>query len=210
MDAINIIKDFKGQNLNKKYIEIQKKLKEQNRNTILSFISSENLNELFINAKIIKDFSAQIDEIVHGVGMLNILPKILLDEEIVKSLSLGSSSEKDNKFDLVTNKRIAEFKFNNLENGVKGNRSRAIFYDYLNLLLYNKNNKLQKQLFVFNKEKVIKYLSGSSNILKKLSKNLELKLKFDNSIELRNFTTMKEIYEYSKEKINIVSIEDFL
>ena len=57
-------------------------------------------------AIIIKKASAQINEIVHAFGIINCLPSILQEGEIVESLSLASAASGEG-IDLVTNIRIA-------------------------------------------------------------------------------------------------------
>lgn len=58
----------------------------------------------------LKHAAAQIDEIVHAVGILCSLPEILKKEEVIQSLSLGAGNT-GKHFDLETNQRIAEYKF---------------------------------------------------------------------------------------------------
>lgn len=58
----------------------------------------------------VKQASAQIDTILHAVGIALALPHILSPDERVLHLSLGAGTS-DGRFDLETDRRIAEFKF---------------------------------------------------------------------------------------------------
>ena len=99
LKALSIIEDFKGENLK---IELDSKAKECKE---IKTYETE-----FKAALTIKNASAQINEIVHALGIINCLPIILQEDERVESLSLASGAAGDG-IDLVTNYRIAEFKF---------------------------------------------------------------------------------------------------
>jgi hypothetical protein len=58
----------------------------------------------------LKRVSGQINVSIHAVGVILSLCAILRPHELVESLSLGAGNT-GRSFDLVTNRRIAEFKF---------------------------------------------------------------------------------------------------
>ena len=101
-NSIKAIRDFKGNNLKLKLNELKSAIvKEQ---------SYPDLTEIYKSALEIKKLSAQIDEIVHATGIIQCLPRILKKGEKVIDLSLASGADGEG-IDLITDKRIAEFKF---------------------------------------------------------------------------------------------------
>ena len=161
--AITEVASFKGANLKVTLGLVKQQLIGKGKSGI---ISQPNLFEAAVEIK--KQF-AQIDEIVHAAGIIKILPFILDEGEIVVDLSLAAGAEGEG-FDLVTNKRIAEFKFSRWQaDGANGTRKRQVFADFVNLLL--NPTKLKKQLFVHNAEKIEYFLKSKrakwQNVLSK-------------------------------------------
>lgn len=156
-------------------------------------------------AQIIKNASAQIDEIVHAFGIINCLPSILQKDEIIESLSLGSGASGEG-IDLTTNKRIAEFKFSEWKEGsANGTRKRAVFADYISLLL--NNNFRKKELYVFDAERVTHYLQSKKAMWKNvLSKQPELLSR----LQSENIEGEYLCDVYSPDKIEIRDIKDYL
>lgn len=93
---------------------------------------------------------------VHAVGILRCLPHILDHGEVIESLSIGAGNSKSRKFDLITNHRIAEFKFIAWK-GADTMRQYGLFKDFLNLLLDTSTKK--RFLYVLG-DVPNKYLTG--------------------------------------------------
>ncbi len=170
--AITEIATFKGENLKVKLNLIKQQLIGKGKAEI---IPQPNLFEAALE---LKKQSAQIDEIVHAAGIIKSLQTILDDDEVIEDLSLASGAEGEG-FDVVTNKRIAEFKFARWqeEAAANGMRKRQVFADFVNLLLYSSSKK--KQLFVYNADKIKTFLQSKratwQNVLSK-SGGLDKKL----------------------------------
>lgn len=195
-EAVQVISEFKGNNLRLKLGEI--------KNEIVGRTATEisQRAELFEAALTIKKLSSQIDEIVHASGIINCLPQILLKGEYVESLSLASGAEGQG-IDLVTNYRIAEFKFSQWQsNSANGMRKRQVFADYVNLFVHPTTKR--KELYVIGADTIRKYFQGKRaswrNVLSKsggLDKKLEEYLS-NNRIEAK---FLNDIYSVSKVKI---------
>lgn len=208
-EAVQIISSFKDNNLKLKLGELKDEIVGKSGNEI------PQQNEVFEAALIIKKLSSQIDEIVHASGIVNCLPKILVKNEYVENLSLASGAEGEG-IDLVTNYRIAEFKFSQWQNGAaNGMRKRQVFADCVNLMLHSTSKN--KELYVIGAETIKKYfqsrraswrkvLSKSGGLDKKLEKYLsenEIDGEFLNDIysisnveifEIKNFLNKPEQY----------------
>lgn len=203
--ALKIIADFKGNNLKQNLNVLRGDLIGKGKNQITEPL------ELFEAALVVKKLSAQIDEMVHASGIIKCLPLILDDAEIILSLSLAAGADGEG-IDLVTNKRIAEFKFSRWQDKVaNGSRKRQVFADLVSLYLNDKYSK--KELYVYNADKVINFFKSEKaqwkNVLSKsggLDKRLEefLKLnkidaKYINDIFIRSEVTVIDIDTIFKE-----------
>lgn len=177
--ALKYIAEFKGSNLKAKLVDIKHDWIGKTRSEI-----SEQ-KKLYEAALIVKKVSSQIDEMVHAIGIINCLPKILEPNETIEDLSLAAGSDGEG-FDLVTNKRIAEFKFARWQGtAANGMRKRQVFADLVNLYLFE--TKKKKELYVFGADRIRKYfqsdraswirvLSKSGGLDNKLSEHLKKQL----------------------------------
>lgn len=202
--ALDIILDFKGDSLKSKLSELKINIIGKTKSKI------DINNELLNAALIVKKASAQINEIVHAVGIINSLPRILTEDEVVTNLSLAAGAEGDG-FDLETDKRVAEFKFSKWQVGgaKNGMRKRHVFADFVNLTILNTDKK--KELYVVSAESIYKYLNGRANWEKVLSKSGGIQYKLAEYLKEINRTeikTLKEIFEISS--VVIIDIESVL
>lgn len=146
---------------------------------------------------------------MHASGIINCLPKILLKNEYVESLSLASGAEGEG-IDLVTNFRIAEFKFSQWQSdAANGMRKRQVFADCVNLFLHPTNKK--KELYVIGAETIKKYFqSNRASWSKVLSKSggLDKRLAEYLSDKRINGEFLNDIYSISN--VEIFEIKNFL
>ena len=86
-------------------------------------------SDLLEAAVVLKEVAGQVNVLIHAVGILLSLPHILDDGEVVESLSLGAGNT-GRDFDLVTDRRLAEFKFIQWRGGAESIRQNSIFKDF--------------------------------------------------------------------------------
>ena len=100
---IEVIKEING--------SLTEKIKEWEKVKDISKLENfENIKDVYSNALEAKKIFSQLNTIIHATGILLYSSRILQKGEIIESMSLGAgNTNKD--FDLVTNIRIAEFKF---------------------------------------------------------------------------------------------------
>lgn len=198
--ALVELENFSNGDRRKALIELGRKYEGKGVNEIPSPNKS-----IYEAAQIIKKASAQINEIVHAFGIINCLPFILRKDEIIESLSLGSGAS-GNGIDLVTDIRIAEFKFSEWQNdNSNGTRRRAVFSDYVSLLL--KNDLRKKELYVFDADKIVSFLQSKEakweNVLSRHSKLL-------NELQSKGIKGEYLCDVYSPDEIEIRNIKDYL
>ena len=128
-------------------------------------------DHLLTAAAEVKKASAQIDVVIHAAGILYALPYLLAEGELVESVSLGADNA-NSPFDLVTNQRIAEFKF--IRWRKKGNaiRNKTLFQDFVRLA--REQTDKNKYLYLLDTEIPKRFLAGDRAILKVLDRNRRL------------------------------------
>lgn len=202
-DALNIVSDFKGTNLKQKLYEIKAKLIGKGKSEIID------LSDVYEAALEVKRLSAQIDEIVHSTGIIKCLPHILLNKEKVIDLSLAAGADGEG-IDLVTNKRIAEFKFSIWQKGeANGMRKRQVFADLVSLYLHP--SSLMKELYVFNASEIIKFFSSPKAKWKNvLSKSGGLDRKLEEHMSSKGIHGIYLYDVYSNSGVEVIDIDEIL
>ena len=156
--ALKTIAKFKGENLKQNLNVLRADLIGKSKNQITQPLG------LYEAALEVKKLSAQIDEMVHASGIIKCLPIILEKGEIVEGLSLASGADGE-RIDLVTNKRIAEFKFSKWQVGkANGMRKRQVFSDLVQL--YLNPTKKRKELYVLSYDMVFRFVQSKKAMIK--------------------------------------------
>ena len=157
---IEVIKEING--------SLTEKIKEWEKVKDISKLENfENIKDVYSNALEAKKIFSQLNTIIHATGILLYSSRILQKGEIIESMSLGAgNTNKD--FDLVTNIRIAEFKFIEWK-GRDSIRQNSLFCDFYKLYKYKTNKK--KELYINDEDEVKKFLRGKRKVESLLSKN---------------------------------------
>jgi hypothetical protein len=109
--ALRAIEEFRGSSLAATIAGIEARLASATTADTIALNAGLALDRFLIaSAAEVKRASAQIDVIIHTLGILYSLPHLLEEGELVETVSLGAGNA-GSDFDLVTNCRIAEFKF---------------------------------------------------------------------------------------------------
>lgn len=201
-EALQIVSAFKGADLKQELNKLRGSLIGKGKNNI------KEPPYLYEAALVVKRISAQIDEMVHASGIIKCLPHILEDDEIIEDLSLASGADGAG-IDVVTNKRIAEFKFSVWQEGkANGMRRRHVFGDLVQLFINNSNKK--KEVYVMSYAMVVKFLNGKSKWNNVLSKSGPLKelLELHLSKNRIDVNLVNEIYSISG--VEIKNIEEII
>src|SRR5579884_3460198 len=166
--CVDQIAKFSGQNLGSKIAELEWQFGRLKGSEILRPLNA-NGPELLEAAKTVKRASAQIDVVLHALGVLLTLPSILEEDEVLQSLSLGAGNAENRRFDLETNKRVAEFTFIEWR-GNDSMRLQKIFKDFYRLAEFDTSRV--KELWVSDDSYVLKFLRGGSSIRTATQKHL--------------------------------------
>jgi hypothetical protein len=167
--------EFKFLNLDKQSIELQ--LKE-----------SAIEQGLVDSALRLKRAAAQIDVVIHALGILVRLPTVLEEGEKVESLSLGAGSSETKRFDLETDRRIAEFTFITWQ-GNDDTRLQKVFKDFYRLAEHQTHKR--KELWLTDDTYVLKYFRSKTKVRSATHKHRDVwesfQAKYPNLINVQDY-----------------------
>ncbi len=201
--SIKAITNFQGESLTESLADIEYSIIGSDASRSRAFCDDRELNQEFMaSALAIKNVAGQINVIIHAAGILQSLPTILDDGEVVESVSLGAGNT-GKHFDLETNQRIAEFKFIDWKGGAESIRQNGIFKDFYELAEYE--TKKKKALYVVGTLYPLKFLRGGRALSSVLSKQPVIlgfiNKKYDGQIKI-----VRDYYELHKNNVSIVDV----
>jgi hypothetical protein len=206
-DYMDLLDEFSKTELTKTLASIEKKISGIDKRTSVNFLADNSATpEALVAAFAIKKASAQIDVLIHSMGILRTLPLILEKNEIVESVSLGAGNT-GKKFDLETNIRVAEFKFIDWKGGSESIRQNGIFKDFYGLAEDVTIKK--KQLFVLGDYYPLKFFNGRRAISSVLSRNRKIEKDFLGKYGER-IKVVSEYYELYCNHVEIIDISSAL
>ena len=205
--AILSIEAFQGESLTESLSKIEQDIVGADLIATQEVCSDKAINNDFMNSALsIKNVAGQINVIIHAAGILYSLPSILHKGEIVESVSLGAGNT-GKRFDLETNRRVAEYKFIDWKGGPESIRQNGIFKDFYNLAEYETDK--EKFLYVVGTKYPLKFLNGGralTSILSKQPKMLEaIKTSYGEEI-----TVAYHYYNLFKDTVRISDISPFI
>jgi hypothetical protein len=150
----------------------------------------------------LKYAAAQIDNVVHALGILTLLPVVVAPFEVIKELSLSAGTG-GKHFDLRTDYRIAEFKFVNWQSKGNSVRHQAVFRDFVKLA--ESKSRLHKQLFLIDCSRSTRWLLGRTSLESALKKDVQT-LNLLRTRYGRHVQTVAHYYCKNRHKVELVDI----
>lgn len=205
--AIDLIDSYRSHSLTQKLSYIESEIRGEGRLEIKDICKGLSIgSDLLGAARTVKKLSAEIDVIIHSVGILCSLENVLHAEEKVEYVSLGAGNT-GKKFDLETDQRIAEYKFIDWRGGAETIRQNGIFKDFYELAEYNSHKK--KYLYLNSIETPLKFFNGGRALTSVLSRRpviLEnIRKKYGSSIE-----RVRDYYQIHKDNVELADIRQYL
>ncbi|MDP1954562.1 MAG: hypothetical protein Q8K71_08795 [Polaromonas sp.] len=198
---------FQGVSLTESLSKIEKDIVGHSVDDMKTFCGGQGIDNAFMASAVsIKKLAGQINTIIHAAGILCALPHLLEPGEKVKSVSLGAGNT-GRKFDLETNKRIAEFKFIDWRGGAESIRQNGIFKDFFELAEYDTRKK--KCLYVVGTDYPLKFLNGGRALTSVLSRQNALhgRLVEKYGAEVK---TVRQYYRLTERKVQICDVSPFI
>lgn len=182
---------------------IEGELSELDSNTDINiFLQKSSLSpSTLLSALRIKDVSSQIDVKIHTLGILLSLPYILESPEKIISTSLGAGNT-GREFDLMTDKRVAEFTFIKWQGGSETIRQNRVFKAYFHLSL--DSSKKKRQLFLTGKQEAITFLKGGRALESVLQSKDQTAEKFFDKYDTYKY--VGEFYEKHSSEVEIIDL----
>jgi hypothetical protein len=185
----------------------ESKFKDADGSCAAELLKSAHLNAATLQSAVsFKRAAGQINEIVHGIGILIALPHILMPDERVEALSLGAGNT-GRGFDLETNLRVAEFKFIDWKGGSEAIRQNQLFKDFY--LLAEFETPKRKQLYVVGTEHPIKFFRGNRACSSVFAGHKLLWEKYHTRYG-ESFKTVCEYYTYRNDEVEIVDVTSII
>lgn len=203
--SISRVNNFKRHSLTETIAEWESELAGADKTKLNDTTAQMGLNrEVLMAAVNVKKASAQINVVIHAVGILYALPFLLIDGEKIEELSIGAGST-GGGFDLVTNQRIAEFKFSHWQGGSGSvSRKKSLFQDFYKLA--REDTTKEKYLYLLNTEIPLRFLQGRRQIRNALNKSQGLLADFEQRYGGK-YSTVGDFYADFRTQIKVVDLK---
>jgi hypothetical protein len=205
-EAFDRVERFKRDSLRRTINAFESALQGAQKAKASRIISEQVEADLLGSALLLKKASAQINEVVHSVGILISIPLILEPQETIEYLSLAAGNT-GRRFDLVTDHRIAEFKFIDWKGGPESIRQNSLFKDFFDLAEHE--TKKQKFLYVVGLKHPMKFFMGRRACQSVMSRNVELWHRFSAKYG-KQYRTVCEFYDSKKSDVRVVDLTSIL
>lgn len=205
--AASLLQAFSGPRLTQTLANVEASVRGLSAETCASAVASYGAQEqVLAAAAIMKRAAGQINVIIHALGILVCLPRLLEPSEAVESVSVGAGNT-GRSFDLETNLRVAEFKFIWWQGGAETIRQNALFKDFY--LLAEHTTPKQKCLYVLGTEYPLKFLNSNRSITSVLNRNVALQQQFQATYGDR-FRTVREYFEMRRNEVAIYDVSSWV
>ena len=201
--AIELIAEFTDGNLTSRLSGIEEALKDGNDERAVRFCKEQHLNSDMLQAAFkIKSVAGRINDIVHALGILVSLPKIINRDENIISMSLGAGNT-GRLWDLETTHQIAEFKFIHWQGGPESIRQNGLFKDFF-FLAEHETNKLRR-LYLLGLEHPMNFLLSGRSIESVVKHNATLAKEFRRKYGDR-FIRVRDYFEYQRDCVELFDL----
>lgn len=200
--ASSRIEQFRAGSLSSAVAKIEAKFIGSRKETASTALTENQIGgDLLLAAILIKKNSSQINEILHAVGILLVLPTILREGEIVESLSLAAGNT-GKGFDLETNQRIAEFTFIQWQGGPEVIRQNKILKDFY--FLAEADTCKERELYTIGTSYPEKFFRSKRGLPKILDGNAKL----GDAFRKKYGQQFPKVCDYCIPRLSLVTLRD--
>lgn len=205
--ALHAIEAFTGDDLGNKIHELEWSVRGLNGPGCLAKAKEMQVTgELLTAAYAVKRAAAQINTLIHAVGGLMLLTKIIEDGEHIEEVSLGAGNT-GKEFDLVTDRRVAEFKFIHWRGGAETMRKKSLFKDFFRLAEAPPSKR--RELYLLGTSHALRFLRSGTSVDSVMSKNVPLLAKFRERYG-DTFATVGHYYESKQHDVALIDASPLL
>jgi hypothetical protein len=204
--AVLALQRFSGNNLTLTLSQIESELEGRTVGTCTPLLVEHNAqHEALEAAGLMKQLASQINVVIHALGILLCLPELLEADERIESVSLGAGNT-GKSFDLVTDRRIAEFKFITWQGGPESIRQNSIFKDFY--YLAEDDSKKLKCLYLLGTKHPLKFFTSRRALSSVLSKNVTFSEQFRSKYP--DYEVVRDYYMPVRHRVNITDVSQLL
>lgn len=201
------VERFQGNDLGGRIGHAESVLRSSSGRDLKVLLPTLNVFEATLSAAfVLKTAAAQVNVLIHSLGILLSLPTILADDEVIEFLSLEAGNT-GRPFDLETDRRVAEFKFINWRGGSESIRQNSLFKDFY--LLAEATTPKRKQLFVTGERHPLRFLEGGRSLSSVMSRNRKLWEDFVDRYS-DTYLTVRDYYQDHRADVEIVDLNKLL
>ena len=206
-DPIGPLNRFGGSDLTETLAQIEQKVRGVNVDDCAAVLARAHAShEALATASELKRVAAQINVTIHALGILLCLPKLLERPESVEYVSLGAGNT-GRKFDLETDRRVAEFKFIRWRGGPESIRQNAAFKDFYELEACATSKR--RCLYLLGTVQALRFFRGGRAMKSVLSRNEELRRRFYERFGER-YRTVGDYFADHGDAVEIVDMSPWL
>lgn len=163
-------------------------------------------DDLVRGARLAKRLSAQVDVVLHAVGILRSLPFVLEPHEWVENVSLGAGNT-GRDFDLETDKQVAEFKFITWLGGPESVRQDNLLIDLFHLA--SARTEKRRVMYLTGAEIPLRFLRGSTRKTRAcLGRRSDVRKRFEEHHDPAEFVHVHEYWKAIEHDVEIVDLAE--
>ena len=202
-DAAARVERFQGSDLTNRLSELEYLLHGAGKHELAEVCSKHEIEPDLLSAgATVKRIAGQINVVIHAVGILTALPRLLVDGERIEYLSLGAGNT-GRSFDLRTNKRIAEFKFIRWLGGAEAIRQNSLFKDFF--YLAEEPGEFDRELYVLDVAHPLRFLHNNRSLESVMSKNAALASEFKQKYGSR-YKVVSEYFRDNESRVRLLDV----
>jgi hypothetical protein len=206
-DAIVAVQQFSKGDITARLAEIEQALLGATAGKCSDqLIACEATSDTLAAAGSIKRLVGQINVVIHALGILLCLPKLLHADEVIEYVSLGAGNT-GKPFDLETNRRIAEFKFIRWQGGPESIRQNALFKDFYLMARYASPKR--KFLYVLGVEYPTRFFNSGRSLSSVLSGHAALQQQFVAEFG-QQYRTVSDYYTPRQHSVTIEDVSPLI
>jgi hypothetical protein len=160
---IELLRFFGDEDLSTRVGRLEARLEGADRDTVDDRVASEGMTDGLLQAALlVRQHAGRVNDLIHAAMIVRALPTILEPgERVVRRPSLASGNDPSRKFDLETDRRVAEFKAAQWK-GRDTMRKRMLVADLVGLVL--ERGERRAELYVLGRLP-IDFLRGSNSTM---------------------------------------------
>lgn len=206
-EALKLVESFSTVSITRRVASLEFELQSKKLSDVVKQLRTEHIDNKVVQAALqVKRAAAQINVIIHAVGILVSLPHILEEDETVESLSLGAGNT-GREFDLSTDKRVAEFKVIEWQGGSESIRQNTVFYDFFTLAEHGSARR--RFLYLLGTDEALRFLRGNRSLKSVLSKNRKISDQFFARYD-NNYKVVSDYYNAKRDLVELVDLQKFI